>query len=99
MLYSPREVAALCNYRILWTIKRTTILKGILVKIFQLYLKNLWTIRHLKIYPVFAREKATRSSVGQQIPFNLENLKIHYHLHKSLPCVTALSPINPFHVL
>jgi len=39
------------------------------------------------------------SSLAKQIPYILWKLMIHYHVHKSLPFVPVLSPINPVHTL
>ena len=41
--------------------------------------------------------EANRFSATQEIPCILWNLKVHYHIHKSLSPVHVLSQINPVH--
>jgi hypothetical protein len=39
------------------------------------------------------------NSLVKQIPYIVWKLMIHYHVHKGLPFVSVLSPINPIYTL
>lgn len=43
------------------------------------------------------REGNSSSSPSWAISHVLPNLKVHYYVHKSMPCVLVLSQINPLH--
>ena len=55
MLYRPRRLPALLITRFFGPQDAPKFRKQILVKIFQSYLKHLWTTKHQRIYTVFSR--------------------------------------------
>jgi hypothetical protein len=42
---------------------------------------------------------AKSHAASQEIPCFLQNLKVHYHVHKGLQLNSIMSQINPVHIL